>query len=214
MEKLNDVRKAVRENPSLIEKGLKLIKRDISAGREKIDFLFKDRFGRYLIVKLKGNVDSKFISNFAIAVGNLSKLKNLKRDKIRIMIISNEINEDAKKLCWIMGIEYLSPNEILRKEIEFGESVKYINPFSDNFFELFTQKRIEMIKAIMEHAPRSIRELAKIVRRDIKNVFDDLKLLDDFDIIDFVSDGRRKRPIVKKEVIVFTFRGGCFGRKE
>lgn len=85
------------------------------------------------------------------------------------------------------------------------EKILFVDPFNSNFFEVFTQKRMELVKAIMDFEPSSIRELADKVERDIKNVFNDLKILDNFNIIDFVEERRRKRPILKKETFVFSF---------
>ncbi len=75
-----------------------------------------------------------------------------------------------------------------------------------DLFDMLTGKRIEILKTIRRSEPCSIRALAKIVDRNISNVFEDLKLLDSFDLIDFVQDGRKKRPIIKHETIIITFR--------
>ena len=67
-----------------------------------------------------------------------------------------------------------------------------INPFSDDFFEVFTKKRMELMKDIIDNEPNSIRELASSVERDIKNVFEDLKLLHGFNLIEFEKEGKLK----------------------
>lgn len=79
-------------------------------------------------------------------------------------------------------------------EVEFWSGVEEI--------EMLTQKRLELIRAIARYEPESIRELANILHRDIKNVFEDLMLLMKLDLVDFICEGRRKKPIVKKKVIV------------
>ena len=68
--------------------------------------------------------------------------------------------------------------------------------------EQLTEKRLMLLKAIMENEPCSIRELAEEINRDIKNVFNDLKVLHELELVDFVNEGRRKRPIVKKKTII------------
>ena len=70
------------------------------------------------------------------------------------------------------------------------------------FVSVFTERRIELIKAILDDNPCSIRELAEIVDRDIKNVFEDLMLLHKLKLIDFVCEGRRKRPVVRYKKII------------
>ncbi len=68
--------------------------------------------------------------------------------------------------------------------------------------EQLTEKRLLLLKAIMENEPCSIRELAEEIDRDIKNVFNDLRILHELDLVDFIVEGRRKRPIVKKKTII------------
>lgn len=94
---------------------------------------------------------------------------------------------------------------ISEEEFRKKEKTLFLDPFADDFFELFTQKRMQLIKAIMDFKPGSIRELADKVERDIKNVFNDLKILDNHNIIDFVEERARKRPVLKKETIIFSF---------
>lgn len=47
----------------------------------------------------------------------------------------------------------------------------------DDFRSFFTEKRLEIIKAIRRHHPKSVYELAKILKRDLKSVRTDLKKL-------------------------------------
>ena len=75
------------------------------------------------------------------------------------------------------------------------EDAMLVDPFSDEFFDVFTQKRLELIKEIMSSHPTSIRDLARLLDRNIKNVFDDLQLLNERNIVDFVKEGRRKMPV-------------------
>ena len=58
-----------------------------------------------------------------------------------------------------------------------------------------------MIKQIMNEEFESIRALAEGLERDVKNVWEDLCLLNKFGIIEFKISGRRKIPVVKKTKI-------------
>lgn len=71
-------------------------------------------------------------------------------------------------------------------------------------FEALTGKRMELIRVIMHRHPGSIRELAEFLHRDVKNVFDDLRLLDNVGVIKFVRIGRRKRPVIRRKIIVIS----------
>ena len=72
-------------------------------------------------------------------------------------------------------------------------------------FEMLTEKRMQVIRTIMHKHPGSIRELAEFLRRDVKNVFDDLNILNKMGVIKFIRIGRKKRPVVKRKTIIISF---------
>ena len=74
-------------------------------------------------------------------------------------------------------------------------------------FEALTEKRLQLIRAVMESHPRSIRELASIVDRDVKNVFEDLKLLNKMKLIKLDREGRCVIPRVRKKIIIINLYG-------
>ena len=49
--------------------------------------------------------------------------------------------------------------------------------------KVLTEKRLELLRVIKEQEPDSVYELAKILKRDIKNVNDDLELLKDIGLV-------------------------------
>lgn len=71
-------------------------------------------------------------------------------------------------------------------------------------FEALTRKRMEMVRTIREQQPSSIRELANILDRDVKNVFDDVQLLNRMHIIRLVRTGQSMKPVIKKKVIIIS----------
>ena len=71
-------------------------------------------------------------------------------------------------------------------------------------FESLTEKRIQIVRAIMHQQPNSIRALAEHLHRDIKNVFDDLQVLGHMGVVKFRIVGRRKQPIVKRKFILIS----------
>lgn len=52
--------------------------------------------------------------------------------------------------------------------------------------------RLELLHAIRINKPRSIQELSKIVERDFKNVYQDVKLLAEYGLIELKEAGPRK----------------------
>jgi predicted transcriptional regulator len=69
--------------------------------------------------------------------------------------------------------------------------------------ECLTRKRVEILKAIASHHPGSIRALSRIVERNVKNVFEDLLLLERNKFISFEEEGKSKKPIVRVKKITF-----------
>jgi len=69
-------------------------------------------------------------------------------------------------------------------------------------FSLFTPKRVQLINELIQNRHSSIRELAFSLNRDIKNVFDDLMLLQDADIVTMTRDGNRNVPTIKKKSLI------------
>lgn len=66
-------------------------------------------------------------------------------------------------------------------KLERGEKVKkhqaiYFESL-DAMRKVLTEERLKIVKAIRKNHPASIYELAKILRRDVKNTFDDVQFL-------------------------------------
>ena len=63
---------------------------------------------------------------------------------------------------------------------------------------LLSQKNLELLDAVFEHEPESIREAAELVNRDYKQVHRNLSELEDIGVIEFEGggSGRAKKPIL------------------
>ncbi|NUO07635.1 MAG: hypothetical protein HUU08_02990 [Candidatus Brocadia sp.] len=89
------------------------------------------------------------------------------------------------------------------KAIERGEKVKkekaiYFESVK-GFRKAITPKRIELLRLIREKRPKSIQELARIARRDIKSIVTDIGILAELGLIDIKKkkDGRKESmPVV------------------
>ena len=86
---------------------------------------------------------------------------------------------------------------------EDGEDVPHIVNFEDQarLRQLLTDRRMELLEAVMEHPPESIRALADRLDRDVHDVHDDLHLLAEYDIVYFEEEGRAKKPYVPYETV-------------
>jgi len=73
------------------------------------------------------------------------------------------------------------------------------------FFKLFTEKRMQLLRTLHDQRIKSIRDLAEKLERDIKNVWEDLSILSEHNLIEFESKGRSKIPKLRRKVIIFRF---------
>jgi len=72
---------------------------------------------------------------------------------------------------------------------------------TDRLARVLTPRAIDLLRAIAQEEPGSIREAARLVDRDIRQVSENLKRLDAYDIVEFVEEGRAKRPVVPYDEI-------------
>ena len=86
---------------------------------------------------------------------------------------------------------------------EQGDEVPHVVNFEDRarLRRLLTDRRMELLKTVMERPPESIRALAGRLDRDVHDVHDDLHLLAEYDIIHFEEDGRAKKPYVPYDTV-------------
>ena len=64
------------------------------------------------------------------------------------------------------------------------------------FGRIFRPTNLELLEAIAEHEPASIRELARIVERHPPEVTENVHELADDGLVELVEDGRAKRPTI------------------
>jgi predicted transcriptional regulator len=82
--------------------------------------------------------------------------------------------------------------------IEAVESRPSTMVFEDleTFGRVFRATNLELLEAIAEHEPKSIRELARLVDRNPPEVLDNVKQLWHHGLVELEEEGRAKRPTV------------------
>lgn len=72
-------------------------------------------------------------------------------------------------------------------------------PSFETLGKVITGARLKLLAAIRKHKPSSIQELARRVDRDFKNVYQDVKLLAEYGLIELKENGARKasHPVAK-----------------
>ena len=98
--------------------------------------------------------------------------------------------------------------EVWRK-VGKGEKVKKHEGISfeslEDMRKVLTEERLKILKSIKKYHPSSIYELAKILKRDIKNTFDDVQFLAQAGLVELkkIKDGREKTtPLVNYDKIL------------
>ncbi|WP_135827700.1 HVO_A0114 family putative DNA-binding protein [Halorussus halobius] len=85
--------------------------------------------------------------------------------------------------------------------LERGENVEDMLVLNlPNYAELARltrEKNLELLRALAQHDPASIRAAADLVDRDYKEVHRNLNELETLGVVEFEDDGRSKRPVVR-----------------
>ena len=63
-----------------------------------------------------------------------------------------------------------------------------------------------MLEYISQKNPISLKALAEETKRDYKNVYDDAKALQRFKLLDFIKEGKNKRPVSRITSIEVLFK--------
>ncbi len=66
----------------------------------------------------------------------------------------------------------------------------------DDIHRVTRPKNLELLRTIVQHEPDSIRETARLVDRDVRQVHANLEELEALHLIEFEQDGNRNRPTV------------------
>jgi predicted transcriptional regulator len=73
--------------------------------------------------------------------------------------------------------------------------------------QMLTEKRLDLLSAILQHRPVSVHQLAELVQRDYKNVSTDVMLLAQLGLVSLEAQGgkgRAQAPIVPYDEIQLT----------
>lgn len=74
------------------------------------------------------------------------------------------------------------------------EEAEYSFTSFEAFRKAMTPQRFALLKVIREKQPESIKELAAITQRDMKNISEDVKVLLEMDLIEMEKHGKNKAP--------------------
>ncbi|MCS4541558.1 MAG: helix-turn-helix domain-containing protein [Euryarchaeota archaeon] len=68
--------------------------------------------------------------------------------------------------------------------------------------KVLTPSRMDLIRMIREKRPKSVGELAKLVKRPVESVSRDLRFLESYGLLSLVQVGKIKKPEIEKDVLM------------
>ena len=90
----------------------------------------------------------------------------------------------------------------LSQGAEFQDIIVVKDP---DIFETLSPRRVEMLEYLMNNDAKSIRHLAASLRRNYKNVYDDLIALSKYGLVDLTTSGRSLKPSAAASRIEVSF---------
>jgi predicted transcriptional regulator len=70
-----------------------------------------------------------------------------------------------------------------------------------------TPMRMDLLESIKKLRPKSVRELAQSIKRDYKNVYEDMQALVDAGLVEIIVEGRKSRPVCVADEVRLTLEG-------
>lgn len=105
------------------------------------------------------------------------------------------IRVGIKDLKVALGDFVKAGDAIARGEKVKKEAATYFTSF-EAFRKALTPKRLELLHLIKTKRPSSINELARIAKRDVKNIADDVKYLERIGLIEKRETAAKTSPVI------------------
>lgn len=124
------------------------------------------------------------------------------------------MNESSNVLVVTVGEtdELYEESRAALRQLDNGESIEKPAVVSfathEQLVAVFNDRTYELLRVIRDEAPSSIRETARRVDRDVKNVHRELTRLEALGVIEFVDEGAAKRPVFPYDDLVISPLGG------
>jgi len=86
---------------------------------------------------------------------------------------------------------------------EQGEAVPHVINFQDasRLQRILTPRRLELVRSLMDAPAESMRALADRLDRDVRQIHDDLQILNEYRIVHFREEDGAKKPFVPYDTV-------------
>jgi len=118
-------------------------------------------------------------------------------DDITVLLVTVDDDPDP----YVAGLEAI---QRLGDGESIDEPATVHFPNESRLTEVFNERTYTLIRVIRDEAPESIRETARLVGRDVKNVHEELTTLEALGVVRFEEVGRAKRPVFPYDDLVVT----------
>ena len=129
-----------------------------------------------------------------------------------------EINKKIRSLKRKKNVSNKEKNSLLEyerafKEYEESGEVFYVEEYVtemtlQRFRKMFTTKRMEILNQLNKRGFNSIAELSRFLKRDIKNVYDDLKIMEGFGLVKLKKQSKNSKVQLNVEGVGIEFFSG------
>jgi Fe2+ or Zn2+ uptake regulation protein len=129
------------------------------------------------------------------------ELENLKRrhgseEELHQKVMKNKCGDPLSVDDHILWKALIDPD---------SQYVEKIAVDSPNIFGDLTPRRLELLEYVRMHSVTSIKDLTEKLDRNYKNVYDDLRALEEWGLVSLPRRGRDKKPISHVESLKVTF---------
>jgi len=93
-------------------------------------------------------------------------------------------------------------NRLLRNPDKYPDRATLVSLSDEEMTQLFTKKRLELVRVIQKSKPSNISALSELVGRRISAVMRDLELLEKFMIVKLEKKGKNVKPRVIKSLLI------------
>lgn len=92
--------------------------------------------------------------------------------------------------------------ESIKHPDKVPDDVLLLSLSKEELTQLFTRRRIELIETIKRERPKTMSELAELLKRELSAIERDLKILEGLGLVRLEKKGREVTPVIEKEILV------------
>jgi hypothetical protein len=109
-------------------------------------------------------------------------------EKLQNKILKSRCNSPEQLEDYMIWAALNQPEPTIHERTRIGQ---------DDVFSYLTPRRMELLEYLSANPLNSIKDLAEVLERDYKNVYDDVSALNKFELIEFIKEGKNRCPVTK-----------------